>query len=159
MNPFEHALRQRHNGYDPEARAALPELKCPASPEAALDELIEEAYQLGLAEGHSKPDDVVYNEESKHHAEHLVDFNMEVFDTLFSKGHFEAINDLLESMATSMEVWPMQLLYSVTVCGSWAHNKLPAFANFVELAVKEYEKRGRRPSESMQRVLDLVRNT
>jgi hypothetical protein len=44
LRPYEQAVRDHHNGYDPEARAAMaPFLKEPASPKQAIDELIDEA--------------------------------------------------------------------------------------------------------------------
>ena len=51
--PYMEALRKRHNGYnpDPDYRKAMPDLKEPATPEQALDELIEEANAQGVTEG------------------------------------------------------------------------------------------------------------
>jgi hypothetical protein len=44
------AIRQRHNGYNAEMRAAMPDLKEPASPAEALDDLLAEERALALAE-------------------------------------------------------------------------------------------------------------
>jgi hypothetical protein len=44
------AIRQRHNGYNAEMRAALPDLKEPASPAEALDDLLAEERSLALAD-------------------------------------------------------------------------------------------------------------
>lgn len=41
------AIVTRHNGYNPEMRRVMPDLKRPSSPTKALDELIEEAERLG----------------------------------------------------------------------------------------------------------------
>jgi hypothetical protein len=40
------AIRERHNGYNAEMRAAMPDLKEPASPAEALDDLLEEEREL-----------------------------------------------------------------------------------------------------------------
>jgi len=50
VNPFEAALRRRHNGYCEAAREAMPTLREPQSPDQALDELIEEARELAISE-------------------------------------------------------------------------------------------------------------
>lgn len=42
LRPFRDAITQRHNGYNTDARAAMPELKEPESPQQALDELLME---------------------------------------------------------------------------------------------------------------------
>lgn len=44
MNTFEKALRNRHNAYDPDI-----DCKEPATPEIALNELLEEAELLGCS--------------------------------------------------------------------------------------------------------------
>ena len=49
--PYMNALRNRHNGYKAEYREAMPDFKEPATPEQALDELIEEANAQGVTEG------------------------------------------------------------------------------------------------------------
>lgn len=44
LRPYEQAVRESHNGYDPEARKAMaPSLKEPETPKQAIKELIEEA--------------------------------------------------------------------------------------------------------------------
>ncbi len=47
LRPYYDALRQRHNGYDSEARKQMDTLKEPESPYVALDELIDEAEEMG----------------------------------------------------------------------------------------------------------------
>lgn len=48
--PFMEAITCRHNGYDAEARKAMPTQKEPATPEQAIDELCDEAAGLARAE-------------------------------------------------------------------------------------------------------------
>lgn len=51
LRPYEQAVRRAHNGYDPEARDAMPLLKEPVSPKAAIDELLRMADEDGEAAG------------------------------------------------------------------------------------------------------------
>jgi len=46
LEPFERAIKSRHNGYDPIARELTSELTRPETPEQALDDLLEEAEEL-----------------------------------------------------------------------------------------------------------------
>ena len=43
LRPYYDAVRNAYNGYDPEARAAMPGLSEPATPADAISQLLEEA--------------------------------------------------------------------------------------------------------------------
>ena len=51
LREYEQAVRTRHNGYSPECREAMVNLKEPATPWQAIDELVVEANALGMEEG------------------------------------------------------------------------------------------------------------
>jgi hypothetical protein len=51
LQPYYDAVRQRHNGYSPSAREAMPTLKEPATPLDAIDELTQEAEEIGVEIG------------------------------------------------------------------------------------------------------------
>ena len=48
---YEEAIKSRHNGYDVEARKAMPTLKEPRTPDYALDQLLGEMESIGIAFG------------------------------------------------------------------------------------------------------------
>ena len=51
LQKYETAIKQAHNGYNAQMRTVLANTKEPASPAAAIGELIDEAERLGRAEG------------------------------------------------------------------------------------------------------------
>lgn len=56
LSPYCYALHHRHNGYRRDVRAEVPTIKEPETPEQALDELIEEATDLGKLEAEAYKD-------------------------------------------------------------------------------------------------------
>ena len=68
LAPFETAIKDAHNGYNPEVRAAMPRLKEPATPKDAIDELIQETEALAALEAASYTGEI---EQLRKWCEHL----------------------------------------------------------------------------------------
>ena len=54
LRPYYDAVRAAHNGYDPEARAAMPTLQEPATPEQAIKDLLGEAETCRALNGYEE---------------------------------------------------------------------------------------------------------
>ena len=50
LQEYEKAIKESHNGYDPKMRTVSPGLEKPETPKQAIEELIQEAVDLALAE-------------------------------------------------------------------------------------------------------------